>query len=126
MNFQTSLIKDGTPNPFDNCILEIKYIKIPKYSEYLEHIIDNKFYFSVNYIFSKYKFDKSIRMTLDYKEDLLFFKKIFKQFYIKHPNFSISEVLKYLNLNKKIIKINNHKKVKLKKFQIIKELELDL
>ena len=51
----------------------VRYIKVPEYSEYLEHIINNKFYFSVNYIFSKYKFDKSIRMTLDYKEEFIIF-----------------------------------------------------
>ena len=79
-------------------------------------------YFSINYVFSKYKFDKNVRMTLDYKEDFLFFKMIFKKFHKKHPKFSILEVLNYLNKNNKIIKINNHIKDKIKKSEINTEL----
>ena len=93
----------------------VKYIQVPQNSEYLEYIIDNKVYFNVNYIYSKYTFDKTIRMALKYKEDLLFFNKIFNKFYKQHPNFTIQDVLDYLKSNNKIIKINNYKKDKLKK-----------
>jgi spore coat polysaccharide biosynthesis protein SpsF (cytidylyltransferase family) len=54
-------------------------------------------------------------MALKYKEDLLFFNKIFNKFYKQHPNFTIQDVLDYLKSNNKIIKINNYKKDKLKK-----------
>ena len=47
-------------------------------TEYLEWYLENSRNFKVNYIKSKYNFDKKTRLTLDFKEDLILFNKIFK------------------------------------------------
>ena len=85
-----------------------KNINDAKNSEYLEFYLQNNRYFNVGYIRSKYKFNKKIRLTLDYKEDYLLLKKIFLHFSKKERNtITIPQVLKFINNNKKIIKINS-------------------
>ena len=77
-------------------------------TEYLEWFLQNDRYFSVNYIKSNYKFSKNLRITLDYAQDLIFFKKIFKYFNsINKKNFVLDDVIKYLTKNPKIANINN-------------------
>ena len=100
----------------------VKQKTLPDNTEYLEHILDNSFYFSVNKVKSSYNFDKRIRLTLDYKEDLVLFKKIFKLFYKQNHIFPLTAVINYLNKNKKLIKINSDQKIKLTKNQINKKL----
>jgi spore coat polysaccharide biosynthesis protein SpsF (cytidylyltransferase family) len=46
---------------------------------------------------------KNIRLTLDYSEDLVFFKKIFRKFSIIE---STDKILKFLKNNKRLSKIN--------------------
>jgi spore coat polysaccharide biosynthesis protein SpsF (cytidylyltransferase family) len=46
---------------------------------------------------------KNIRLTLDYKEDLVFFKKIFQKFSVIE---STTKILKFLTNDKDISKIN--------------------
>ena len=43
----------------------------PDKTEYLEWFLENNRNFKVEYIKSNYTFDKNVRLTLDYKEDLL-------------------------------------------------------
>ena len=77
-------------------------------TEYLEWFLQNDRYFSVNYIKSNYKFSQNLRITLDYAQDLIFFKKIFKYFNsINKKNFVLDDVIKYLTKNPKIANINN-------------------
>ena len=93
----------------------------PKNTEYLEWYLENSRNFKVEYIKSNYAFDKSIRLTLDYKDDLVLFRKIFKQF--KNVNkFTLEDVLYFLKKNPKLIKINNHYKPKFSR----KDLNLSL
>ena len=48
-----------------------------------------------------------IRMTLDYYDDLMFFEKIINHFYDhKNINFSIRDIILYLNHNPEVVKIN--------------------
>ena len=47
-----------------------------------------------------------LRMTLDYPEDLDFFKIIFDALYQENKVFSLSEILNFLDSNPEIIKIN--------------------
>ena len=47
-----------------------------------------------------------LRMTLDYKEDYMFFKAIFDKLYHKNKIFSLTEIIKLLNKEENIIKIN--------------------
>ena len=85
-----------------------KNIDLPKNSEYLEFYLQNKRYFNVGYVRSKYIFNRKIRLTLDYKEDYLLLKKIFLHFPIKERNtITIPQVLKFIKNNKRLIKINS-------------------
>ena len=63
---------------------------------------------------------KNIRLTLDYSEDLVFFKKIFRKFSIIE---STDKILKFLKNNKRLSKINYFREatfVKNQKKKIIK------
>ncbi len=90
-------------------------VEIKSNTEYLEWFLQNERNFSVNYLKSNYKFNNKIRLTLDYKEDLILFNKIFKYFRsINKMNFKLLDVLKLLNKDKKLIKINSHLNPKMK------------
>ena len=81
---------------------------IPDNTEYLEYYLENDRNFNVNYVSSGYSFDKTLRMTLDYKEDLEFFTRIFSYFDKLNPNFSLSDALDWLNKNEEVCHINSH------------------
>lgn len=91
-------------------------------TEYLEFFLENKKYFKVNYIKSNYKFDKNIRLTLDFPQDRVLFDKIHRYFNDKQSNFSLKDVLNYLKSMPKLIKINSFLKPKFDKKQINTEL----
>ena len=93
-------------------------------TEYLEWYLENSRNFKVNYIKSDYVFNKSIRLTLDYKEDLVLFNKIFDHFKNKIDQFTLKDVLFFLKKNPKIIKINNHLKPKFSKRDLNTSLEI--
>jgi spore coat polysaccharide biosynthesis protein SpsF (cytidylyltransferase family)/sialic acid synthase SpsE len=95
----------------------------PEKTEYLEWFLENNRNFKVEYIKSKYKFDKSIRLTLDYKEDLLQLNKIFKGLKSK-KNFNLLDVLNFLKKNKKIVKINSHLRPKFDRSEINTNLSI--
>ena len=85
-----------------------KNIKDSKNSEYLEFYLKNNRYFNVGYVKSKYRFDKKLRLTLDYKEDFILMKKIFLSFKSNKRNIiRIPQVIKLVNKNKNLIKINS-------------------
>ena len=94
----------------------------PENTEYLEFFLENSRNFKVDHIESDYTFDKSIRLTLDYKDDLILFNKIFNHFKNDVENFTLKDVLLFLKNNPKLIKINNHHKPKFSK----EELNLNL
>lgn len=52
--------------------------------------------------------DKDIRLTLDYKEDLEFFRKVYEKFDILSPT---KDIVNYLLKNPEIVKINFHKQM---------------
>ena len=101
-----------------------KYAKTPSNTEYLEWFLENSRNFKVGYIKSPYKFNKRIRLTLDFKEDLLQLNKIFSALKHLKGEFSLKDVLKYLDKNPKIIDINSHLNPKFKKEQINTELKI--
>ena len=98
--------------------------KVSKNTEYLEWYLENSRNFKVKYIKSPYKFDKSTRLTLDYKEDLVLFDKIFSYFNDKNANFTLKSVIKLLNKRRKLIKINSFLTPKYKKTEINTELNI--
>ncbi len=74
-----------------------------------------------------------MRMTLDYPEDLKFFKAIFEELYKDNRIFSLDEILNFLDSNQNIVNMNKscgdrflkkyryHSSIKLKKKQKIKK-----
>ena len=85
---------------------------VPENTEYLEWYLENERYFNVDYVESGYQYDSGIRLTLDYEEDFLFFSKIFDYFNKFKPDFSLSDVICYLDENPDVKNINAFKKVK--------------
>jgi len=49
-----------------------------------------------------------IRMTLDYPEDFIFFKKVITELQNKTGYVSLGEIIKYLDKNPEVVKINQH------------------
>ena len=93
-------------------------------TEYLEWFLENSKNFNVKYIKSNYKFEKSMRLTLDFREDLILFDKIFRHFRDKNANFTLKSAIKFLNKNKKLININNFLTPKFKRTEINTELNI--
>ena len=87
----------------------------PENTEYLEWYLQNNRNFKVNYIKSNYEFNPNIRLTLDYYEDYIFFKKIFNYFK-NSKHFTLKEVLNFLKKRNNLIRINSFKKPKFKIF----------
>ena len=100
-----------------------KYSIEPEKTEYLEWFLENSRNFKIEYISSSYKFDKKIRLTLDYKDDLTQLNKIFYGLRtIK--KFRLNDVLKFLKKNKKIVKINSYLKPKFNRNDINTNLSI--
>ena len=95
----------------------------PDKTEYLEWFLENNRNFKVEYIKSNYTFDKNVRLTLDYKEDLLQLNKIYRGLKGK-KHFNLSDVLNFLKKNKRIIKINSHLRPKFNKREINTNLSI--
>ncbi len=78
-------------------------------TEYLEYYLENDRYFNINYIDSGYNFNKKLRMTLDYEEDLHFFSVIYEHFNKVNPKFTLKDSIEWLNQNHDVVLINSHK-----------------
>ena len=98
-----------------------KYSAKPENTEYLEWFLENSRNFKIDYIKSNYKFDKKIRLTLDYKEDLIQLNRIFRAFK-SQKEFTLKDVLNYLKKNKNVVNINCHLKPKFNRNEINTEL----
>ena len=72
------------------------------FMHYLEIVKLNSSYINLK----KHEKNKAIRLTLDYSEDLEFFRKIYEKMNIDD---SSSKIISYLEKNKAIIKINYHR-----------------
>ena len=55
-------------------------------------------------------FDRSIRLTLDYKEDFEFFSNIFERFGCKNNDVPLREILSFLKNHPEVIEINSFRK----------------
>lgn len=85
-----------------------KNATIPENTEYLEYYLSNRKIFNVGYVVSKYKYNKSMRMTLDYEDDLEFFNRLFRHFDKVNPKFELGEAIDFLMRNPDIVSINSH------------------
>ena len=76
-------------------------------------------------VINKFHKRPNLRMTLDYAEDLDFFKSIFNALYKKGSVFSLDDILKFLDANPHIVNINKECGNKfLKKFKKQSEIKL--
>jgi spore coat polysaccharide biosynthesis protein SpsF (cytidylyltransferase family)/sialic acid synthase SpsE len=94
------------------------------HTEYLEFFLENKKYFKINYVKSNYRFNKDIRLTLDFKEDRVLFDKIYRYFNDKQSNFTLKDVIVLLKSKPHLIKINSFLKPKFDKKEINTELKI--
>lgn len=95
--------------------LIVRKANAPENTEYLEWFLQNSKNFNVSYVRSDYKFDKKIRLTLDYKEDFELFKYIF-EYFKSNKTFNLVDVLKLFKKLPKLKNINSLKKTKFKTF----------
>ena len=91
---------------------------IPENTEYLEYYLSNRKIFNIGHVVSRYKFNKSMRITLDYKEDLEFFNRLFQHFDKVNPEFELEEAIGFLMRNPHIVSINSHLSQKFLSHQI--------
>ena len=80
----------------------------PENTEYLEYYMSNERVFNVGYVRAGYVFDKNLRITLDYEEDLEFFEHIFRDVAGDNRAFDVEDVIAYLESNPEVAKINSH------------------
>ncbi|MCH9644443.1 MAG: N-acetylneuraminate synthase family protein [Gammaproteobacteria bacterium] len=107
-------------------------VVIARNTEYLEWFLQNDRLFSVNFEKSNYTFDPQLRLTLDYEEDLEFFETVFKSLRTRYKNFTLQQLLDWVEENPSVLDIN---KFKMPKYKLTKtkngmyesdELELKL
>lgn len=91
-----------------------KYFDNALYSEYMSwYFKNNPKIFNINkVILPKDLFRKNLRLTLDYKEDLIMLRKIFKLLNTKNQPYNIDQIFNITDKNKKICEINKNMKVK--------------
>lgn len=99
-------------------------VQEPTNTEYLEYYLENERYFSLNRYRSNYNFNNDLRLTLDYKEDLDFFRLIFDNLYPKNNAFNLQNVLDWLEKNPNAIEINKNKTLKYKKSDLNLKLNI--
>lgn len=75
---------------------------------FMEYYLQNRKYFNVKTLSSDYHFDKNIRMTLDYREDFVFFERLFKILSEQGID-SLSAILDYIKSDPQLVAINCHK-----------------
>ena len=92
----------------------IKLFPVRKYSEYLPFYFENNpEHFKINKLICPEEFKRNYRLTLDYKNDLIFFNKIDEKFNLDEQgkNYTL-KLLKFLDENPKISEINSNEIVK--------------
>ena len=113
-NVDVSFIK-GLPYGTAKEVISFNILKIindkavVKKIEYLEFFLENNYYFKISYLNVKLKFNKDIRLTLDFPEDRILFDKIYKYFKDKNCNFTLENVLNLLKQKPFLIKFSHHK-----------------
>jgi len=75
------------------------------------HFISNHYHFNVEKIKNVPEIyeKKNIRMTLDYEEDLIFFKTIIEHFHNIKSEMFFEDILKFLKSNPNVVNINWHR-----------------
>lgn len=81
-------------------------------SEYMTfYFLNNKEFFKVNIVELPKNFVRNYRLTLDYKEDLMMFNKLFFNLKRRKLKNNLKNIFKILDQNKRIRRINSSKKL---------------
>lgn len=97
--------------------------KKASYSEYLPfYYINNKDYFKIKVSALPKKFIGKHRLTLDYYEDLKFFRKLFQKLKEERLKINLINIFKILKKNREIDEINRNMKLIYKQSKFIKFL----
>jgi len=92
----------------------------PQYSEYMTLYFKNSGMFKVAKVIADPEVSRpNYRLTVDTPEDLKLMREIYKRFYPRKKVFSLREVIKLLDDNPELAKINAHTKPKEVKMEII-------
>lgn len=82
-------------------------IKEPIYYEYLTWFLDNEEFFYIAELLAEEKVRRpTYRLTLDYLEDLTVFNIIFKHFRNRGSQFTLEEVVEFLDTHPEVVRIN--------------------
>lgn len=92
----------------------------PEYSEYMTLYFKNLGIFKVAKVMANPEvFRPNYRLTVDTPDDLKLMREIYKRLYPKKRVFSLREVIKLLDQNPELVKINAHIKPKEVKMEIV-------
>lgn len=91
----------------------LKYKRNPLYSEYMSfYFLNNPKIFKINNVNLPKWMIKSYRLTVDYFEDIKFFRKVYSHFRNKNLDFNLKNLYKFLKKNPNIPDINSNLAVK--------------
>ncbi len=125
----TNCLKETFPEGMQYGIFNFKSIqklwnsvKDPFWREYIfRYFLDNKNKFTIVSIENS-KDLSSLRWVVDYQEDLDFVRKVYEKLYKKNPFFGMKEILKLIEREPKIVKINKKfsSKISIDEFNTLK------
>ena len=86
-----------------------KKAKSFEHSEYMTwYVMNNKTHFKINLVKLPNQYVRNYRMTLDYKQDLIFFNKLYLKLEKKNLELNLQNIFKILDNEKKMNKINSN------------------
>lgn len=114
IDFVTNVFPPTFPHGLDLEILSFSTlkrlyteIKNPLHQEwFISYILENPKKFRIYNLKNPINLSLSMRWTVDYPEDLVFVRKVFKALYRKDKIFTMIDILKFLKKNPEISKIN--------------------
>lgn len=93
----------------------IEYNKNALLSEYMNiYFINNNHIFKNNIVQLPEWMIRKYRLTVDYNQDIIFFKKIYTYFRKEKKKLNLKNILNFLDNNKHVVKINSNLKLKYK------------
>ena len=110
-----------------NCFSKLLKTKCNfKYSEYMSfYFLNNPKFFYLNKIkpLRNFKFqDYKLRLTIDYKKDFLFYKKLIDLMGLPNKYIKLSKIYEVVRKNPDVVKINKNLKTKWKSKDLIKKI----
>ncbi len=86
-----------------------KKAKSFEHSEYMTwYVMNNKSHFKINLVKLPSQYVRNYRMTLDYKQDLVFFNKLYLKLEKKNMELNLHNIFKILDKEKNMNKINSN------------------